>query len=716
MPHELDPILNPRTVAVIGASNDPEKRGYRAIRTLQADSYQGRIIPINPKASEILGLPCYATLEAVPGEIDLALVCTPARLAPEVVEQCGRKGVKGALLLAGGFSEASEEGRILEERTVAVAKQYGVRIIGPNTNGMFSSRYGCNAIAWFNIPRGPAVMLANSANVMLSVLSEAQFHRHFGFNTLLSVGNQSDIQFHEYLEAFRQDPDVKAIISYVEGFKNGQAFVTAARRVTPEKPIVMYKAGRTAEGVAAARSHSGSLAGDYAISTGVLKQVGVVTVERGDCLFPVSEAVSLLPPMRGRRVALLSEGGGVITVAAEALSERGMVLAQLTEETQRRIHAIVPNASQISNPVDAGGGTDPRAEYYGQCGQAILEDPNVDALMLTGFFGGYRLRYGDSVAATEIEVCMQLGELMRKLGKPVVVQSHYAHNKPEALDVLRTKAGVPYYRHIEIAAQCLASHADYSEAQRRLGAIAARPQETPAPLPAVKSLVAAAQAQGRTALLESEGRDVLAACGIPVPPMLLARSPADASKVVKALGKGPLALKVVSKDVLHKSDAGGVRLNVAGTTGVRKAIEDILASVKSHHPDALIEGVLATPMADKGLELIVGVTRDAQFGPVLMFGLGGIFVETIRDVVFRAVPVAREDAQEMLGDIRFKAMLEGTRGLAPIDKAAVVDLLLKVSALAQAHPAIAEIDLNPVIAHAGGYTIADARMILADEG
>jgi len=716
MPHPLDPILNPRTVAVIGASNDPEKRGYRAIRTLQTDRYRGRILPINPRASEILGLPCYASLDEVPAdiEIDLALVCTPARVTPEVVRACGLRKVKGALLLAGGLAEASEAGRLLEEQTVAVAREHGVRLIGPNTNGMFSARHDCNAIAWYDIPRGPAVMLANSANVMLSILAEAQFHRHFGFNAMLSVGNQADLQFHEYLEAFAADPDVGAILSYVEGFKNGEAFVRTARGVTPRKPIVMYKAGRTSEGVAAAKSHSGSLAGDYAVTRGVLRQVGVVTFERGDCLYPVSEALSLLPPMRSRRVALLSEGGGVITIAAEALAERGMVLATLSEETQRRIHAIVPNASQISNPVDAGGGTDPRAEYYGQCGRAILEDPNVDALMLTGFFGGYALRYGEGVAEAENAVCRELAQMMRELGKPVVVQSHYAHAKPAALDLLR-EVGVPYYRHIEIAAQCLASAAEYSEAQRRLATVAARTPRAARPIPEVHAIVERARAAGLGALLETEAREVLDAAGIAVPPLVLARSSAEAASVVTTLGPGPLALKVVSPDVLHKSDSGGVRLSVRGEDGVREAIAGIVESVARHCPGARIEGVLATPMAGKGVELIIGVSRDAQFGPVLMVGLGGVFVETLKDVVFRALPLEREDALEMIGEIRLQAMLEGNRGLPKVNREALADLLLQIANLAAAHPQIAEIDLNPVIAQAGGWTIADARMILATD-
>ncbi|MGZ5150419.1 MAG: acetate--CoA ligase family protein [Burkholderiales bacterium] len=709
MSNALDAILNPRTIAIVGASNDPEKRGYRAIKTLLTDEYRGTIIPINPKEKKILDLDCYARLQDAPHDIDLALICTPARITPEMVRQCGEKGVKGALLLAGGFSEASEEGRKLEEETAAVARQFGVRLIGPNTNGMFSARYSCNAIAWFDIPRGPIAVLSNSANVALSLVTEAQIHRYIGYSTMLSVGNQADLQFHEYLEALGEDPDTKVILSYVEGFKNGRAYLDAARKVTPVKPIVIYKAGRTTEGVSAAKSHSGSLAGDYAVASGVLKQAGAVLVTESVHLYAVAEALAILPLLPTRRVAILSEGGGPITMAAEALAERGMILAQLTPETQKKLKAIVPNATALSNPVDAGGGTDPRAEYYGLCGRAILEDPNIDALLFVGFFGGYTLRYGESVAETENEWCTELAAMMTRYQKPIVVQTHYARFRTQALDILR-KAGVPFYREIETAVQCLASLADYTAATQRL--IATAVPQAIAVQPAALDIVQRARKAGRTSLLENEARDLLACYGVRVTQTVLARNEEDAANIVFALGEGPLALKVVSKDVLHKSDAGGVKLNVAGVDAIKRAIGDITASVKRHAPAAEIAGVLAAPMAGKGVEMIVGVTRDPQFGPVLMLGLGGVFVEVIRDVVFRALPVSKADVEEMLRDLRYKAMLEGTRGLPPVDKAALRELMLKVSALAGAHPEIMEIDLNPVIAHADGYTIADARMIL----
>lgn len=712
MPNALDRILNPRTVAVVGASNDPEKRGYRAIKTLLADGYQGEIIPINPREKKILALDCYARLQDAPHEIDLALICTPARAAPEVVRQCGEKGVKGALLLAGGFSEASEEGRKLEEQTVAVAREYGVRLIGPNTNGMFSMRYACNAIGWFDIPRGPIAVLSNSANVALSLVTEAQIHRYIGYSMMLSVGNQADLQFHEYLACLGEDPDTRAVISYVEGFKDGRAYLEAARKVTPVKPIVVYKAGRTDEGKGAAKSHSGSLAGDYAVTSGVLRQAGIVLVTESHHLYPVAEALAILPPMPGRRVAILSEGGGPITMAAEALSERGMVLAQLAPGTQAKLKAIVPNASALSNPVDAGGGTDPRAEYYGLCGRAILEDPNIDALLMVGYFGGYTTRYGESVAETENRCCVEVADMMKQYGKPIVVQTHYARFRTKALDILR-QAGVPFYRDIETAVQCLVALADYAAARRRLSEAPAAPAAKTAP--GAATIVRRAREAARTSLLETEAREVLACYGVAVPPALLARTAAEAESVVAQLGGGPLALKVVSKDVLHKSEAGGVKLNVAGVEAVKRAIGEIIESVKRHAPAADVAGVLAAPMAERGVELIVGVTRDPQFGPVLMLGLGGVFVEVIRDVVFRALPVSRADIEDMLGELRYKSMLEGARGLPAADKGALADLMLKVGALAGAHPEIVEIDLNPVIAHGFGYTIADARMIIGSD-
>jgi acetyltransferase len=712
MQHYLEPVLHPRAIAVIGASSNPLKRGNRAIRTLASANYEGKIAPINPSGQDILGYTSYATLADVPYDIDLALVCTAAATVPDMIEQCGRKGVKGAIVLAGGFSEASEEGARLEREVIEVARRWGVRIIGPNTSGMFSARTGCNASGWFNVPRGPIAMLSNSANVLLSLVTEFQFLGDSGVSVMLSVGNQSDIQFHEYLECVGTDPGTKSVLMYVEGFQNGPAFMQAAREVSRRKPIAMYVAGRTDAGKGAAKSHSGSLAGDYAVTQGVLRQSGVVLVTQSDHLQPVADALSLFPVMQGRRVAVVSEGGGPITMAAEAIAANGLVLATLSAETQAAIHAIVPAASAISNPVDAGGGTDPRVEYYGSIAKAILADPNIDGLLFVGYFGGYTTRYDDSVAEAEQAICRQLGALMREHGKPVMVQTHYAHFKPKSLAVLR-EAGVPYHRHIEVAVQCLAAAAEYGESRRRLESVPA------AVLPSAsggetkaKQLLARALEQRRD-LLEPEARALLGGYGISMPPSMLIRSEADAARAAGEFGDARLAAKIVSKDILHKSDAGGVKLNVSGPDALRAAYQAIVANARAYDSTAEIDGVLVTPMAPSGVEVIIGVTRDRQYGPVLMFGLGGVFVEVIRDVAFRSLPITATDAEQMVQDLRYKQVLEGLRGAAAVDKAALIELLMRVSQVATAHPEIVEIDLNPVIFHPGGYSVVDARMILA---
>jgi acetyltransferase len=704
--HALDTLFNPRSVAVIGASADPTKRGYRAITALHKGQYEGRIVPINPRETEILGHACFADITEATGDIDVVLICTPAATTPKMLEACGKKGVRAAVLLAGGFSEASEAGRVLEEQSVAVARRYGVRLVGPNTNGIFGARVGFNALGGYDVPRGHVAIVANSANIMGSVLDDANFFGHTGFSAALSVGNQADLAFHEYLDYFGADTDTHVVLSYVEGFKNGAAYVKAAREVSKVKPVVVYAVGRTDAGKRAAKSHSGSLAGDYPVTRGVLEQAGVVVLTQSDHLLPVAETLACWPPMRGRRVAVLSEGGGPITVACEALTERGMVLAPLSAETQATIHAIVPNASAINNPVDAGGGTEPRVEYYGLIAKAILEDANIDALLLVGFFGGYGRRYGTN--DREIAVARELAALQQQHGKPIMVQSRAALHRTDGLNELR-KHSVPFHRHIEVSAQCLASAAYYAEAKTRL--LVAKPAAAGSVNVGAKRVLDDARS-GKRHLLEHEALSVLAAYGVRVPPHMLMSDASLARIAIELLGAEPLAVKVVSLQVLHKSDVGGVKLNVAGEKALADACDEIGRSVRAHMPNAEILGYLAAPMSVRGAEVIIGVSRDPTYGPVMVFGLGGTLVEVLRDVVFRALPINADDAMAMVQGLQHGAVLNGVRGLPAVNKAALCELLLAVSRIAVLHPEIAAIDLNPVIAHDAGYTLADARVLL----
>jgi acyl-CoA synthetase (NDP forming) len=703
-------FLKPNSVAIIGASRDPAKRGNRAIQTLLDSRYEGRIVPINPRETEILGLPCYPELAAVPFNIDLALVCTPAGTVPDVMEHCGRKNVKGALVLAGGFSEASPEGALLEARAVETARRYGVRLIGPNTNGMFDGHTGCNLVGWPGVYAGSLGVLSQSGNVALSLLAQSHHNGHAGFTTFIGVGNEGDMRFHEYLQFFGDDPHTRAVMVYVEGFKDGQAFLNAAREIAPRKPIVLYKAGRTTQGEHAARSHSGSLAGNYAVARGVLQQAGVILVERSDEMFAVADTVSRTGGRPTRRVAVLSEGGGPISQAADALTERELELPRLSAVTEARLKTITPAASQLSNPIDAGGGTDPHPRYMPPCSREILADPAIDALLIVGYFGGYQVRFGAGIAEMENAAARELVTLAAASGKVVMVQCHYAEFPTEAIGILRA-GDIIVVRSIEIAAACLAA-AERFHVVSRSACPKAAVQAMKAPAETLPIIVGA-RMQGRNSLLETEALRLLAAHSIAVPSSALLTAPDDASALPSELRNAPVALKIVSKDILHKSDVGGVRLGVSGAAAIRHEAVALLLGVRNRCLGAEVAGVLVTPMAEKGVEVIIGVANDPQFGRILMFGLGGVFVEVLNDVVFRALPLDCAEAGRMLDGIRGRALLEGIRGALPVDRNKLISLLLGVSRIAVAHPEISEIDLNPVIVNANGYTVVDARILLA---
>ena len=703
-------FLNPNSVAIIGASKDPTKRGFRAIQTLLQEKFAGAIFPINPKESEILGLPCHPDLASVPQEIDLALICTPARTLPAMVKACGEKGVKGAVVLAGGFSEAGEEGTRLEQEMVAAARQFGVRLVGPNTSGMFNTHKACNLVGFSNLEAGGIGILSQSGNMALSLVTEGQINGHMGFSTYIGVGNEADLQFSEYLDYFGDDEQTKVVIAYVEGLKSGHAFLESARRVCRIKPVVLYKSGRTEVGQSAAKSHTGALAGSYGVARGALQQAGVTVVSQSDQILSVAEALALLPPPPSKRIAILADGGGHATIAADALTEQGMTLPRLSQQTRERLAAILPPAAALANPVDVAGGTDANPEVFADCAEAILADPSVDALLIVGLFGGYAIRFSETLGPIESHTASRLGGMIERFGKPIMLQSLYAPMRTESLVTLRA-AGVPVHESVERAVRCLVSLAEYGAARARIAA--EQPAAAPAANTTASTVVSAARSEGRNSLLEHEAQALLKSYAITLPPSVLVSSPAELGQARDQLGEVPLAMKVVSRDILHKSDAGAVKLNIVGESEMSQAYAAIVKSSLAYRADADIKGVLVTPMARKGgVEMIIGVTRDPQFGPVMMFGLGGIFVEVLKDVVFRSLPLTAIDAAEMLDEIKAKAILGGVRGAPPVDRKALVDLMLRISQVCLAHPEIAELDLNPILGYADGYALVDARMIL----
>jgi acetyltransferase len=703
---EIDRIMNPDAVAVVGASTDETKRGYQAIETLQEAGYDGDIYPVNPHADEIRGLPVYPTVSAIPGRVDLALVVTPAGVVPSVLEACEGSDLAGAVVVAVGFGEMGDEGQSLEDRVVSLAREQGIRLIGPNTSGMINVHRGVNLVGTDTVPEGGLALLCQSGNMAISLFTEAATREGVGFSHYVGVGNEADLRFHEYLPYLDADPETDAVVCYVEGLSDGRAFLRQAREIVTETPVVVLKSGRSTVGKRSASSHTGSLAGDAAVTDAVLEQAGVVSVDRSDELLNVANALSSLPRAEGPNVGVLADGGGHATLAADALAERGLSLPRLGESTQDRLREVLPDAASVVNPVDVAGGTDEDQSVFVDCAAAILADPNVDALLLTGLFGGYGIRFAERYTDVEVEAATELADLAADHRTPIVVQSAYEGFDTAPHAVLRER-GIPVLESLDVASAILAAVSTYGARTRALAASSDFRLDHD---DATDSLDVAVP-EGRSQLSELESKRVLAASGLPVAPFEFVTSPDEAASAAADFD-GPVALKVVTPDIVHKSDAGGVALDV-DPDRAGAVYDDLLAAVSAFDPTADLDGVLVSPMRETGVELIVGVVDDPQFGPVVMCGLGGVFVEVLEDVAFRALPLTEADARAMLDDIDAQELLDGARGMPPVDRDAVVDLLCDVSEFVEAHPSVSELDLNPVFADAAGVEIVDAAITVA---
>ena len=707
----LDPILNADSVAIIGASRNETKRGYQTIRTLLDEKFEGPIYPVNPKESSVLGLQCYAKVTDIEGPVDIALVTTPGRSIPAVLEECGQKGVKGAVIIAGGFGETGEAGRELEAAMMAVARRYGIRLIGPNTSGMLNLKKNLNLVGLREAPKGDIALLAQSGNMALTLITEAKIKSLRGFSYYVGVGNEADIKFHEYLEFFRQDPDTKAILMYVEGMREGRRFLQQAYKTTQEKPIVLLKSGRSSTGKLSAGSHTGALAGISEVAKTAFGRAGIIVIENSDELFPAVESLSSLPPLKNNRVAILADGGGHATIAADLLSDMGIGIPKLTEKTQERLRAILPAAAALRNPVDVAGGTDADPTIFADCAEVLLKDPNIGGLLIVGLFGGYGIRFAASLALKEEDAAHRMGKMVTKSKKPIVLHSLYSSEKPHSLHLLRYY-GIPVYDSLDVACKCVGVLAQYGNYLKSYHAKSNFVLNWGAKAKAEgKRLIAAARAEKRTYLLEPEAKALLRLHDAPVPAEGLARSAEEAVELAGSFD-GKAVLKIVSPDILHKSDAGGVRVDLEGPAAIAAAYGEILENARRYNPQADIRGVLVSPMARQGMEVIIGTKRDDQFGPVIMFGLGGVLVEVLKDVSFRVLPISHLSAEKMIEEIKSTPLLNGFRGLPACDKKALRKLLVKCSEIVEAYPDIQEMDLNPVISHEKGLSIVDARIIL----
>jgi len=731
----LERILNAESVAIIGASRIPTKRGYQAIKILLEENFEGKIYPVNPKEKRILGLPCYPDVASIPDPVDIALVTTPASTLPAILDACGKKGIPGAVAIAGGFGETGVQGQELEARLVEAARRNHVRLIGPNTSGMMNLKTNLNLVGLRSAPRGNIALLSQSGNMALSLITEAKIKSLRGFSYYVGIGNESDIKFHEYLEFFRKDPDTGAILMYVEGMRQGREFLQQAYKTTSQKPVILLKSGRSVTGKRSAGSHTGAMAGISEVANTAFRRAGIIVVENADELFPVAETLSSLPPIKNNNIAILADGGGHATIAADLLTDLGLTIPELSESTQNKLKNILPAAASLRNPVDVAGGTDAAPTLFADCARIILNDPHVGGLLLVGLFGGYGIRFAESLALQEEDAAHQMGKLVANRKKPIVVHSLYSYEKPHSLHLLRYY-NIPVFDSIDVACKCIGALGEYG---RYLSAYHAKTNfvlnSAERRKPAGEQIIASVIREDRSTLLETEGKQLLALHGAMMSQNdrdgissakmkktlietnahsskdFLAETADDAVRFAKIIGK-PVAMKIVSPDIIHKSEAKGVRLRIKTEEDARGAFDSIMKNAQKYRPGADIRGILVSPMAEPGLEVIIGTKIDEQFGPVIMYGLGGIMVEILQDVSFRVVPISRRSAKKMIEDTKSYPILEGVRGQAPRDRKALEDLLLICSEVMEAYPEILEMDLNPVIVHEQGLSIVDVRILL----
>jgi len=695
----LNGLLRPKSVAVIGASNTPGKIGYSVVDNLIKDGYKGKIFPINTSAPEILGLKAYPTVTSVPEAIDAAIVTIPAKFVPEIAEECGKKGVKGLIIITSGFSEVGRKD--LEEQIVATGKKYNMRVLGPNIVGTLSNSDSFNGSFAPCLPLAGKAALISQSGALLIALDTATYTRKVGFDKLISLGNQSDVDFADLIEWLDEDENTTCISLYIEGFKDGRRFIEVAQKT--KKPIIALKSGVSAHGAAAAASHTGSLAGAAKVYGAAFRQAGVIQAADLNDLFNKTQAFSEQPAMKGDNLLIVTNGGGVGVLATDAAERYGIPLKFAPEDVQAELKKHMPEFGSAKNPVDITGmGGN---EWYYDCVKYAYAHKWVDGLVVL---------YCETAVTNPMEIAQSIKKAVVDSGvkdKPVTV-SFVGGERCDAAMAWLVENGIPSYGAPDLAVQTMAGLRDYAKLHAKKATFGFT--SNPVARKAALEVVAKARTDGRGALTEIEAKQVFKAYGLPVTDTQLAKSEDEAVALAKKVGF-PVVMKIVSPDILHKSDAGGVKVNIKDENGAREAFKTTLANAKAYKADANIHGIAIQEMAPMGTEVIMGSVNDPTFGPTMMFGLGGIFVEVLKDVTFRVAPIAEDQAVEMLGEIRGAPILAGVRGEAPRDRKALAETIVKYSnMILDLQDEISETDANPVLVYEDGkgLKVVDARMIL----
>ena len=696
-------LLEPRGIAIVGASADPARPGGQTVRALRDGGYRGGVYPVNPRYPEIDGYRCYPALADIDGDCDVAVIALPAAQVPGIVAACAARGIGFAVALAGGFRETGEAGAQLESAMLAAARAGGVRVLGPNCLGLVNVHARAYA-AWGSLTRppllepGPVSAVLQSASFGMSMVIQCAA-AGLGFRFLVTSGNEADLGAPELIGACVEDPATRVILAYLEGVEDGRAFMAAAgRALAARKPVVLIKAGNTEQGKRAAESHTANMTGNYDVYRAAFRQCGVIEV--GDVHEAVDAARCLLSGRlpAGRRVAVMGGSGGAAAMFSDHADRVGLVLPAFAPATTAALEASLPALASLKNPVDYTAGYPRPGEGldFARAFGAALADPGIDQLaVMFAAAGRNQLKHGGEV----------LAQVAAATEKPLVVFSGMTEElAPEGMRLLR-HAGIPVLSSPNRVAAAMARLADYAEARVRGVAAAADDTAAAAPLPALP--------EGQAVLNEERSKALAVAAGIPVTRDRLL--PLDPPPADLAGLPYPVALKIVSPDIAHKSDIGAVRLNIADPGALAAAATEIVRNARAAAPHARLDGLLAAEMVADGVETIAGVVNDPAFGPVVAFGLGGIYAETLRDVSYRIAPFGPAEARAMIGELRGCALLTGARGRPPADVDALAAVLVRLARLAwQLRGRLAALDINPLLVRPAGKGVcaADALVVL----
>lgn len=692
----LTKLFHPSSVAVVGASRKKGQVG-REVLTNLLESFEGDVFPVNPKADRLEGLKCYNSIREVPAGVDLAVIAVPAAIVPKILRECSDSGIKDVIVVSGGFKEIGEEGAKLEGEIAEISRKEEINLIGPNAIGVISTGSNLNAsFAQEMALPGNISFMSQSGAFCTAVLDWAN-EVGMGFNHFVSLGNKAVLDEIDLIEEWNQDDNTDVILGYLEGIERGSRFIEVAREVTKDTPIVVVKSGKTEEGASAAASHTGTITGSEDAYDAAFSQSGVIRAENIEELFDFGSILAHQNPPKNKKVGILTNAGGPGVMAADALEGYGLELAELEEETLSKLEGVLSSLASRENPIDLTGKAD--EEDYREALGYMIEDDNVGAVLAMS---------APAAIFSYPELTEILAEAREKTDKPIVGTLMGGQLEPEAQENLKN-AGVPNYFDPARAVRSLSALVKYGEIQARKRA---KPTSFSVARESVAEKIESARGSERKTL-GLESMKILEDYGIPTTPARLARSAEEAEDIAGQLDSS-VVLKVDSPGIIHKSDAGGVRVGVSqGEVG--KEFREMKERLNRNRPEANIKGIRVQETVE-GEEVIIGLKRDPQFGPLIMFGLGGVYVEVLEDVSFRVTPISAPEARNMIESINGYPILKGVRGNPGVDIESLIDIILRVSKLADDHPDIHELDLNPVIAGPEGARVADVRIGLSARG